>query len=84
MKIAQVAARAERCPPKLHGGTERIVSYLTEEQVRRRHDMTPFSSGDSRTSAKLVRCSDMALRLNPAVKEPLPVIWCRPLPGATS
>jgi glycosyltransferase involved in cell wall biosynthesis len=72
MKIAQVAPLAERCPPRLYGGTERIVSYLTEELVRHGHDVTLFASGDSRTSAKLVRCSDMALRLNPAVKDHMP------------
>jgi glycosyltransferase involved in cell wall biosynthesis len=72
MKIAQVAPLAERCPPQLYGGTERIVSYLTEELVRRGHDVTLFAGGDTKTSAKLVRCSDMALRLNPAVKDHLP------------
>ena len=72
MKIAQVAPLAERCPPRLYGGTERIVSYLTEELVRQGHDVTLFASGHSRTSAKLVRCSDMALRLNPAVKDHVP------------
>jgi glycosyltransferase involved in cell wall biosynthesis len=72
MKIAQIAPLAESVPPKLYGGTERVVSYLTEELVRQGHDVTLFASGDSRTSAKLVRCSDMALRLNPVVKDPLP------------
>ena len=72
MKIAQVAPLAERCPPRLYGGTERIVSYLTEELVRQGHDVTLFASGDSRTAARLVRCSDMALRLNPAVKDHMP------------
>lgn len=72
MKIAQIAPLAERCPPRLYGGTERIVSYLTEELVRQGHDVTLFASGDSRTEARLVRCSDMALRLNPAVKDHMP------------
>ena len=72
MKIAQVAPLAERCPPRLYGGTERIVSYLTEELVRQGHDVTLFASGDLRTAARLVRCSDMALRLNPAVKDHMP------------
>jgi glycosyltransferase involved in cell wall biosynthesis len=72
MKIAQVAPLAERCPPRLYGGTERIVSYLTEELVRQGHDVTLFASGDSQTAARLVRCSDMALRLNPAVKDHMP------------
>ena len=72
MKIAQIAPLAESVPPRLYGGTERVVSYLTEELVRQGHDVTLFASGDSRTSAKLVRCSDIALRLNPVVKDPLP------------
>ncbi|KKX25708.1 glycosyltransferase family 4 protein [Rhizobium sp. LC145] len=72
MKIAQIAPLAERVPPKLYGGTERIVSYLTEELVAQGHDVTLFASGDSVTNAKLVRCSDVALRLNPAVKDHLP------------
>jgi glycosyltransferase involved in cell wall biosynthesis len=72
MKIAQVAPLTERCPPRLYGGTERIVSYLTEELVRQGHDVTLFASGDSRTAARLVRCCDMALRLNPAVSDHMP------------
>jgi glycosyltransferase involved in cell wall biosynthesis len=72
MKIAQIAPLAESVPPKLYGGTERIVSYLTEELVAQGHEVTLFASGDSVTSAKLVPCSDVALRLNPAVKDPLP------------
>jgi glycosyltransferase involved in cell wall biosynthesis len=72
MRIAQIAPLYERVPPRLYGGTERIVSYLTEELVRQGHDVTLFASGDSQTSAKLVRCCDMALRLNPAVRDPLP------------
>ncbi|MBB3593941.1 glycosyltransferase involved in cell wall biosynthesis [Rhizobium sp. BK529] len=72
MKIAQIAPLAESVPPKLYGGTERIVSYLTEELVAQGHDVTLFASGDSATSAVLVPCSDIALRLNPAVKDQLP------------
>jgi len=72
MKIAQIAPLAESVPPKLYGGTERVVSYLTEELVRQGHEVTLFASGDSKTAAELVRCSDIALRLNPAVKDPLP------------
>jgi glycosyltransferase involved in cell wall biosynthesis len=72
MRIAQIAPLAESCPPKLYGGTERIVSFLTEELVRQGHDVTLFASGDSRTKAKLVRCSDMALRLNPSVSDHTP------------
>ncbi len=58
--------------PKLYGGTERVVHHLTEELVRQGHEVTLFASGDSMTSAKLVPCSDMALRLNPAVLDPIP------------
>jgi glycosyltransferase involved in cell wall biosynthesis len=72
MRIAQIAPLAESCPPRLYGGTERIVSYLTEELVHQGHDVTLFASGDSRTAGRLVRCSDMALRLNPAVKDMSP------------
>ncbi len=53
MRIAQIAPLNERVPPKLYGGTERIVSYLTEELVRQGHDVTLFASGDSVTKAKL-------------------------------
>jgi glycosyltransferase involved in cell wall biosynthesis len=59
-------------PPKCYGGTERVVSYLTEELVSQGHDVTLFASGDSKTAAKLVPCCNMALRLNPSVRDPLP------------
>ena len=72
LRIAQVDPLMESVPPCLYGGTERVISYLSEELVRQGHDVTMFASGDSRTSAKLVRCSDMALPLNPAVKDALP------------
>jgi glycosyltransferase involved in cell wall biosynthesis len=72
MKIAQIAPLYESVPPKYYGGTERVVSYLTEELVRQGHDVTLFASGDSKTAAKLVRCCDMALRLNPTFLDPLP------------
>jgi len=72
MRIAQIAPLFERVPPRLYGGTERIVSYLTEELVRQRHDVTLFATGDSKTAAKLVPCCDLALRLNPTVRDPLP------------
>ncbi|AFL50701.1 glycosyltransferase involved in cell wall biosynthesis [Sinorhizobium fredii] len=72
MKVAQIAPLAERVPPKLYGGTERIVYCLTEELVRLGHDVTLFASGDSLTSAELVPCSDVALRLNPDVTDFLP------------
>ena len=57
---------------RLYGGTERIVSYLTEELVRQGHEVTLFASGDSLTSAELVSCSEQALRLEPRVRDPLP------------
>jgi glycosyltransferase involved in cell wall biosynthesis len=72
MKIAQVAPLIESVPPKLYGGTERVVSYLTDELVRQGHDVTLFASGDSQTKAKLIASIPGALRLNPAVKESLP------------
>lgn len=72
MKIAQIAPLAESVPPKFYGGTERIVSYLTEELVRQGHDVTLFASGDSRTSAELVPITDLALRLNPSVVDTIP------------
>jgi hypothetical protein len=71
MRIAQIAPLYERVPPQFYGGTERIVSYLTEELVQQGHDVTLFASGDSKTSAKLVPCCKMALRLDPSVKNPL-------------
>lgn len=67
MKIAQVAPLFESVPPRAYGGAERIVSYLTEELVRHGHDVTPFASGDSSTTAKPVRCCDESLRLSPRV-----------------
>jgi glycosyltransferase involved in cell wall biosynthesis len=63
MRIAQVAPLHESVPPKLYGGTERVVSYLTEELVRQGHDVTLFASGDSVTQAQLVPCCKQALRL---------------------
>ncbi|VVO25703.1 glycogen debranching N-terminal domain-containing protein [Pseudomonas fluorescens] len=72
MKIAQIAPLTERCPPSLYGGTERIVSYLTEELVRQGHDVTLFASGDSQTQARLVSGSPKALRLDPTIKDSSP------------
>lgn len=66
MRIAQVAPLYESVPPKAYGGTERVVSYITEELVRLGHDVTLFASGDSITQAELVPCADTSLRLNPA------------------
>src|SRR3954452_24503157 len=72
MKIAQIAPLIESVPPRLYGGTERIVFWLTEELVRQGHDVTLFASADSITSAELVPCTPQALRLNTAVKDPIP------------
>ena len=74
MKIAQIAPLAESVPPRLYGGTERIVSYLTEELVRAGHDVTLFASGDSITSAELVPCVPTALRLETVVHDPIPYL----------
>ena len=64
MRIAQVAPLYESVPPKYYGGTERVVSHLTEELVRKGHDVTLFASGDSVTAAQLVAASPRALRLD--------------------
>jgi glycosyltransferase involved in cell wall biosynthesis len=64
MKIAQIAPLYESVPPRHYGGTERVVSYLTEELVSQGHEVTLFASGDSITSAKLVPCVSKALRLD--------------------
>jgi glycosyltransferase involved in cell wall biosynthesis len=63
MKIAQIAPLVESVPPTLYGGTERVVSWLTEELVRQGHEVTLFASGDSRTAARLVPIVPRALRL---------------------
>jgi len=63
MKIAQIAPLYESVPPKLYGGTERVVAYLTDELVNLGHDVTLFASGDSVTRARLVSISPQALRL---------------------
>ena len=72
MKIAQISPLMESVPPRLYGGSERIVSYVTDELVRQGHDVTLFASGDSVSSANLVRCVPMALRLDANVKDPIP------------
>jgi len=64
MRIAQIAPLSESVPPKQYGGTERIVSYLTEELVRQGHDVTLFASGDSVTRARLVAPCRRSLRLS--------------------
>jgi glycosyltransferase involved in cell wall biosynthesis len=72
MKIAQIAPLIESVPPRLYGGTERVVSYLTEALVELGHEVTLFASGDSITTAQLVPCVPRALRLDPKVKDPIP------------
>ncbi len=71
MRIAQVAPLHESVPPKLYGGTERVVAYLTDELVRMGHEVTLFASGDSETSASLVPCCKEALRLDENCVDPL-------------
>jgi glycosyltransferase involved in cell wall biosynthesis len=70
MRIAQVAPLTEAVPPKLYGGTERVVHWLTEELVALGNDVTLFASGDSRTSAKLDATWPRALRLDGSVRDP--------------
>jgi glycosyltransferase involved in cell wall biosynthesis len=72
MKIAQIAPLMESVPPRLYGGTERIVSYLTDELVRLGHEVTLFASADSISAAELVSCASMALRLDRNVRDPIP------------
>jgi len=72
MKIAQIAPLMESVPPRLYGGTERIVAYLTHELVRLGHEVTLFASADSITAADLVGCASTALRLDRNVHDPLP------------
>jgi len=69
MKIAQIAPLYEAVPPKLYGGTERVVSFLTEELVAMGHDVTLFASGDSVTSAKLEAAWPQALRLDKSIRD---------------
>jgi len=71
MKIAQVSPLYESVPPKLYGGTERIVSYLTEELVRAGHKVVLFASGDSQTSAELAPLCEQALRLEGRCVDPV-------------
>lgn len=71
MRIAQVAPLYESVPPRFYGGTERIVSYLTEELVRAGHDVTLFASGDSSTTARLVPCASRGLRMDDESSDPL-------------
>jgi glycosyltransferase involved in cell wall biosynthesis len=72
MKIAQIAPLMESVPPRLYGGTERIVSYLTDDLVRLGHEVTLFASADSITAAELVSCASMGLRLDSNVRDTIP------------
>jgi glycosyltransferase involved in cell wall biosynthesis len=72
MRIAQVAPLAESVPPKLYGGTERVVAWLTEELITLGHDVTLFASGDSKTRASLVPIVPHAIRLNKPRPDPFP------------
>jgi len=69
MRIAQIAPLHEAVPPKLYGGTERVVSFLTEELVAMGHDVTLFASGDSVTAAELEAVWPQALRLDPLIRD---------------
>ena len=71
MRIAQVAPLIESVPPKHYGGTERIVSYLTEELVASGHEVTLFASGDSVTKARLIASCERSLRKNERCKDPV-------------
>src|SRR5215471_2519891 len=73
MKIAQVPPLYEAVPPRLYGGTERVVSYLTEELVNQGHEVTLFVTKDSITKAHLFPVSEKAIRLNPDLRDPLAV-----------
>src|SRR5262249_54211529 len=70
MQIAQIAPLTEAIPPKLYGGTERVISWLTDELVALGHEVVLFASGDSRTSAHLEPCWPKALRLDGSVRDP--------------
>ncbi|RKP58399.1 glycosyltransferase family 4 protein [Pararobbsia silviterrae] len=69
MRIAQIAPLHEAVPPKFYGGTERVVSYLTEALVEQGHDVTLFASGDSITNARLEAAWPQALRLDPSIRD---------------
>src|SRR6185503_19517050 len=71
VKIAQISPLIESVPPRLYGGTERVVAYLTDELVRQGHEVTLFASGDSRTCADLVAPCARALRLDPDHRDAL-------------
>ena len=70
MRIAQISPLTEAVPPKLYGGTERVISWLTEELVALGHEVTLFASGDSVTSAQLEAMWPTAVRLDGSVRDP--------------
>ena len=70
MRIAQISPLTEAVPPKLYGGTERVISWLTEELVSLGHEVTLFASGDSETKATLSPMWPRALRLDGSVRDP--------------
>lgn len=72
MRIAQIAPLIESVPPRLYGGTERVVSYLTEELVRLGHQVTLFATDDSQTAAQLIACGSHVLRPDLAARDILP------------
>ena len=71
MRIAQIAPLAESVPPKLYGGTERVVHWLTEELLALGHEVTLFASGDSKINAELVPVIPQALRLGRPRMDPV-------------
>jgi len=71
LRIAQVSPLYESVPPTGYGGTERVVSWLTEALVEAGHDLVLFASGDSQTKAELVPCAPRALRLDPTTPDPI-------------
>jgi glycosyltransferase involved in cell wall biosynthesis len=71
MRIAQIAPLTESVPPRLYGGTERVVSFLTEQLVDMGHDVTLFASGDSVTRAELAAVWPTALRFDPDLRDPI-------------
>ena len=72
MRIAQIAPLYESVPPKLYGGTERVVAHLTNALVERGHEVVLFASGDSHTDAQLVPCREVALRLDKQLSWDIP------------
>ena len=72
MRIAQIAPLYESVPPRLYGGTERVVAHLTDALVRRGHDVVLFASGDSKTLAELIPCRNEGLRLDRGLSWDLP------------